>query len=917
MNPARSPVARRLSRLTGLSRVAVALACALTTSAGAQSLKHEKYSLPNGMTVILHEDHTLPVATVNIWYRVGAKNEPKGRSGFAHLFEHLMFMGTKRVPDNQFDVLMETGGGANNASTSLDRTNYYSWGPSSLLPTLLWLDADRLEDMGREMTSEKVDKQRDVVRNERRQTTENAPYGKADDEQYQLMFPESHPYHNGVIGTHEDLEAANTQNVKDFFATFYAPGNASLVVAGDFDSKTIKPLIEKLYADLPRGNTPKDRAVEPAKLDRVIRSTVLDKVQIPRISFVYHSPAAYKDGDAEMNLAASILAQGQSSRLYQRLVLGEQLAVDVSAFQDANLLGSLFRVDVSAKPGTDLAKIEAIVDEELAKFCKNGPTPDELAERKASTEFRTLASLQSVQARADRLNEYEFYFGEPDALQRDLDRYRKATPQTIAAWANKVITPSARLVQIVLPESGERADSARDTRPSDFKPAGFTPPAPTRFTLSNGLKVELWQRSDLPLVSAEMVFHDGKLLDPAYRPGRASIVAEMLGEGTTTEATGDGPKFAAAMQKLGASFNANVSKQSLTVGVSGLTSTFEESSKLWADAIMHPKFAATDFDRVTKLRIEDIKQADEEPAQVAGKVGQKLLFGDLAAMGTPADGTVASIGALKHADLASVHGSVVRPDNATLFIAGDLSPDKARTLLEKHFGTWKAGSIGGGFTVIDLPKDQPMRVVVVDRPGAPQTIVRFLAPSVAASDPSRVGLRLMSTILGGSFTSRLNQNLRERNGYTYGARCSFTHTANTGWFGAGAAVQSEVTGKALKEFLNEFNAIRSNTITAAELTKARETLRTEAARQFSTLGGFVSTAESLLEDGLGWDSIAHDMDAMEKVSLEELNELARKAIRLDKGVLVLVGDKKLIEEQIKDLGLPAPTEVDVEGRPVK
>ncbi|MCC6229548.1 MAG: insulinase family protein [Phycisphaerales bacterium] len=911
MNLGFSRVARRVSR------VAVVLASALATSAGAQSLKHEKYALPNGMTVILHEDHTLPVATVNIWYRVGAKNEPKGRSGFAHLFEHLMFMGTKRVPDNQFDVLMETGGGANNASTSLDRTNYYSWGPSSLLPTLLWLDADRLEDMGREMTPDKVDKQRDVVRNERRQTTENVPYGKADDAQYQWMFPESHPYHNGVIGTHQDLEAANSQNVKDFFATFYAPGNASLVVAGDFDSKAIKPLIEKLYADLPRGNTPKDRAVEPARLDRVIRDTVLDKVQLPRISFVYHSPAAYKDGDAEMTLAASILAQGQSSRLYKRLVLGEQIAVDVSAFQDANLLGSLFRVDVSAKPGADLARIEAIVDEEMARFCKEGPTADELAERKASTEFRMLSAMQSVQARADRLNEYEFYFGEPDALQRDLDRYRKATPQTVASWSTKVITPNARLVQIVLPESGARAANGRDGRPADFKPAGFTPPAPTKFTLSNGLKVELWQRPDLPLVTAAVVFHDGKMLDPADRAGRASIVAEMLGEGTTSEATGDGPKFAAAMQKLGASFNANVSKESLIVSVSGLTSTFEQSSKLWADAIMHPKFEPKDFERVTKLRIEDLKQADEEPGQVAGKVGQKLLFGDTAAMGTPADGTVASIGTLSHADLASVHGAVVRPDLATLFIAGDLSADKAKAILEKHFAGWKAGSIGGGFTAIDLPKDAAMRVAIVDRPGAPQTMIRFLAPSVAASDPSRVGLRLMSTILGGSFTSRLNQNLRERNGYTYGARCSFTHTAQTGWFGAGAAVQSEVTGKALKEFLNEFNAIRSNTITAAELTKARETLRTEAARQFSTLGGFVSAAESLLEDGMGWDSIAKDMDAMEKVSLDQLNELASRALRLDKGVLVLVGDKKLIEEQIKDLGLPAPTEVDVEGRPVK
>lgn len=901
-----------------MSRVAAGLACALAAGAGAQTLKNEKYTLPNGMTVILHEDHTLPVATVNIWYRVGAKNEPKGRSGFAHLFEHLMFMGTKRVPGNDFDVLMETGGGANNASTSLDRTNYFSWGPSSLLPTLLWLDADRLEDMGREMTSEKVDKQREVVRNERRQTTENVPYGKADDAQYQLMYPESHPYHNGVIGTHEDLEAANAQNVKDFFATFYTPGNASLVVAGDFDPGVIKPLIRALFADLPRGNTPKDRAAPMVTLDHVIRSTVMDKVQLPRLSFVYHSPAAYKEGDAEMTLAGQILAGGPSSRLYRRLVLGDQLAVDVSAFQDANLLGSLFRVDVMAKPGSDLARIESIVDEELSRFAKDGPTPDELAERKAAIEFRTLSSLQSVQARADRLNEYEFYFGDPDSLQRDLDRSRKATPGSVAAWSTRVITPNARLVQIVLPESGDRPASARDSRPSDFKPAEFTPPTPTSFTLSNGLNVELWERPGLPLVWASMVFHNGKLLDPPDRAGRASIVAEMLGEGTMTEATGDGPKFAAAMQKLGASFDASVTKESLIVRVSGLAGTFEQAAELWADAIMHPRFAAADFERVTRLRAEDLKQADQEPTQVAVKVSTKLLFGDSAAMGTPADGTVASIGTLSHADLAEVHRALVTPRLATLLVAGDLSPEKAKAILEKVFASWKdEPTQNAPATAAETPQDGPMRVVIVDRPGAPQTMVRFLAPSVAASDPSRVGLRLISTILGGSFTSRLNQNLREKHGYTYGARCGFTHTATTGWFGAGAAVQSEVTGKALREFLNEFNSIRSNTITAAELTKARETLRTEAARQFSTLGGFVSTAESLMEDALPWDSIARDMDAMEKTSLAQLNELAGRSLLLDKGVLVLVGDKALIEDQIKDLGLPAPIEVDSEGRAVK
>lgn len=313
--------------------VGCAFVFAAGSSAAGQDVKCEKYSLPNGMTVILHEDHSLPTVTINTWFRVGAQDEPPGRSGFAHLFEHLMFMGTARVPGNDFDVLMETGGGANNASTDLHRTNYFSWGPSSLLPTLLWLDADRLEDMGLQMNADKVNKQRDVVRNELRQSVENAPYGKANEMVNKLLFPPSHPYYTGVIGTHEDLEAANVTNVKDFFSTFYVPNNASLVVAGDFKSDEIKPLVASLFGTLPAGQHVTRKYTLPTepiavKLGEIRRFTCIDKVELPKVQFNYSSPRAYTAGDAEMTLAGSILASGKSSRLYTRLIIKEGLARD-------------------------------------------------------------------------------------------------------------------------------------------------------------------------------------------------------------------------------------------------------------------------------------------------------------------------------------------------------------------------------------------------------------------------------------------------------------------------------------------------------------------------------------------------------------------------------------------------------------
>jgi zinc protease len=431
--------------------IAAAIAC-VAPGAIAQSVKFEKYKLDNGMTVILHEDHALPVVTINTWYYVGAKEESPHRSGFAHLFEHLMFMGTDRVPNGQFDQIMEGGGGANNASTEFDRTNYFSNGPASLLPTLLWLDADRLEDLGRTMTQEKLDRQREVVLNERRQSYENAPYGKSELLITSKMFPEGHPYHNEVIGTREDIEQAQVNDVKDFFASFYVPNNASLVIAGDFDPAKIKPLVAKLFGTLPKAKDPAHKTAPLVKLDTVLRETAHDKVQLPKVCFAYHSPAKFADGDAEMDLLGAVMSQGKSSRLYKRLVMDEKLANDVAAYQNSAKLQSVFRIDITTNPDADLDKVEKIVDEEVGRVLSDGVTAKELDQRTATVELRKLSQLQSIGAKADRLNEYEFYFGSPDGFKRDLDRYRNATPESVHGWAKKVLTPAARLIVRVLPE---------------------------------------------------------------------------------------------------------------------------------------------------------------------------------------------------------------------------------------------------------------------------------------------------------------------------------------------------------------------------------------------------------------------------------------------------------------------------------
>ncbi len=901
-------------RMMTRATLALLMGLAVLTAAG-QDIKVEKFTLDNGMTVILHEDHSVPIACINTWYRVGALDEPPGRTGFAHLFEHLMFMGTKRVPGNKFDVLMETGGGANNASTDLYRTNYFSWGPSKLLPTLLWLDADRLEDMGLNMTQEKLDKQRDVVRNELRQTVENAPYGKADVIMYQLMYPPDHPYHNEVIGTHEDLEAASVENVRDFFANFYVPNNASLVVAGDFDSAEIKPLVQRLFGTLQRGGDIKRRTPAPPHLDRVVRWSTIDKVQLPKITMAWHSPPAYTGGDAELSLGASVLAQGKTSRLYQRLVVQEKIAAEVSARQQSAAAGSLFTVEVMAKPDADLDRVEKLIDEEIAKLGKDGPTTAELDERRAQIELRLVSSVENLLGRADRLNEYEYFWGEPNSFQRDLERYRKIDGDAVKRWLSETLNPSARAIVRVYPENPQRPDSPRDKQPVELAAKAFTPPPPQTFTLSNGIPVEFWSRRELPLVAVTLLVKPGGAIDTPETAGVGSLAIEMLDEGAGDR---DALQFSQAMQSLGATFRAGADTESITISLTTLRRNLDAAAALWTDAIRRPRFDAKDWERVKGLHIDDLEQAREEPNAIAANVGDRLLYGDRNPYAWPVDGTLKTVQPITLEQAKAAYASLVRPDRATLLVAGDLSMDEAKAMLEKSLGDWKAPPGGGVASTPDysIPTTSGLRLAIVDRPEAVQTTVRFTMPGVKASDPRNVPLRLLNTVLGGSFTSRLNQNLREDKGYTYGARSRYAMEPSTGNFTAGAAVRADATGPSLKEFFVELKRTREGDLSDQESGKAKESMRYSLTQTFEGLRGLVGVATGLAASGQPFETIAQQFAAIDKATTADLNALAKTAIPLEQCVLVLVGDRKLILDQIKDLGLPAPQFYDADGNPV-
>lgn len=882
----------------------------------AQSLSYEKYELPNGMTVILHQDDSLPVACINTWYYVGSKDEKARRSGFAHLFEHLMFMGTERVPGNEFDTRMEAGGGWNNASTSQDRTNYFSMGPSELLPTLLWLDADRLEALGENMTQEKLDKQRDVVRNERRQSYENRPYGNAELRIQGLMYPKGHPYHIPVIGTHEDLEAATVKDVKDFFAEYYVPSNASLVVAGQFDPEVIKPLVAEIFGTLPRGNDVVHASADPVRLSHVIRHTETDDVQFEKVYMAYHSPATFAPGDAEMDLIGEILSSGVSSRLYQALVYENDLAVDVSAYQMSSLLGSLFLIEATAKPGVELAELETAIDGVLSKLQDEGPSAEELTRQQAQFEFAMVSRLQSVLAKADLLNRYEYHFGEPDSLERDLNRYRNATPTSIRDWARKVFTPDARLIMHVVPELKTPETNPRDAEPKLASAGEFVVPAPNEFALSNGIRVYHWQRDELPLVQLSAMIPYGTISDPPAEAGLTSLAVDMLDEGA-----GDlgAIEFANALDQLGASFGAGADLETTTASLSVLSRNFEEALQLFADALERPRLDQKEWERVHRLHLERLKQLLDRPTYVAAICSMRQFFGDGHPYARPRLGTEETAKSISLGDARSHLARLVTPENVTLLIAGDISKDKAEQSLERALGEWKAPAATAPLETppVSTPATKDFRVAIVDKPGAVQTVVRFTMPGAPYSDSRRTKADLMNTILGGSFTSRLNQNLREDKGYTYGARSSFSWEPSGGYLTASSSVLAETTGASVREFLAEFRNLRSGTITDEEVQKTRKSNRSDRVESFQGLGGVLGVATTLLRNGLPFSALGDELKQIASADRDELNELAKTMVQTDRALLVLVGDRKLIEEQIGELNLPKPTFYDVSGNEIK
>ncbi len=715
-----------------------------------------------------------------------------------------------------------------------------------------------------------------------------------------------------LIAASEHVTAATVEDVKKFFADYYVPSNASLVVAGDFDPAKIKPLIQSLFGTLPRGSDVVHASAKPVKLESVKRLTMTDTVQFARTTMVYHSPARFAPGDAEMDLVADVLTNGISSRLYQKLIYQDQLAVNVRAYQDSMSLGSLFNVVATAKPSVSLDAIENAIDAVVAKFIADGPSAEELRRQKEQFEYGAVSQLESLLAKADQLNGYQFFFDEPNSFKPDMDRYRGAIPDDLQRWAKEVLTPDARLILRVIPETKVAEINPRDTKPTLGKGGEFNPSEPNMMKLSNGVSVYHWHRPELPLTKVHLLLKGGAALDGSEKAGLASLTADMLTEGAKER---NAMEYSDALDMLGASVNAWCSYENTNVYLSVLTRNIGPALDLFADAVLRPQFEQKEWDRVHRLHVEGLKQRLDRPGYVSRVVSMATYFGDRHPYSRPVGGTLKTAKSIALADVQQRHKQLYNPGRAAILVAGDISADEVKAKLELAFGGWSDSgeAISGDGAAYPKPASDALKVVVVDRPDAVQTVIQFTMPGPVYADPNRLKYELLSTVLGGTFTSRLNQNLREEHGYTYGARSRFSMGPKVGQFSASSSVRTDVTGAAIREFLKEFEGIRGGNVSKVESLKARKSKRQSLVDSFEGTSGVLSVGSRLLSLNRPFSDIGRDLQAIKDIDADDLNGLAYQAVPLEKGVLVLVGDKGEILKQIEGIDLPKPIEVTMEN----
>ncbi|PKP89835.1 MAG: peptidase M16 [Alphaproteobacteria bacterium HGW-Alphaproteobacteria-16] len=885
-------------------------------------IPYEQFVLKNGLRVVVHTDRKAPVVGVAVWYDVGSKHEPKGKTGFAHLFEHLMFNGSENSPGEFFEPLKEVGATDYNGTTNADRTNYFQTVPRAALERALFLESDRMGYLLGAVTQAKLDEQRGVVQNEKRQG-DTQPYGLLRYKISEGLFPEGHPYHHSTIGSMADLDAASLDDVKNWFRQFYGPNNAVLVLAGDIDVATAKPLVEKYFGEIARGPKTQEPKIDVPTLAAPKSEVMKDRVAVTRIYRMWAVPGMRDADSTVLDVATGVLGGLASSRLDNILVKQEKLAVSVSAFNQSLAQAGMVLIAADVRPGVDPAVAGARLDAIIADYLKNGPTQDELNRyktRTAASRIRGLESVGGFGGKAVTLASGALYMNDPGYYKKQLAQLAAVTPQqardVAAKWLSRPVysltiepgareayeeaTPAAKTPAVAeAPVKGTRGalPEVAEVKDIDF-------PTVTRTKLSNGIELVYAQRDAVPVTQAVITFDAGTASDVADALGTEGMALTLMEEGTKTR---DSIAIAEAQERLGAGIGVSSSADRATISLQTPSPNLAGSLELMADITRNPSFPPAELERVRGQTLARIQQIKANPTGLALMAMPPLLYGKNSPYAKTAaiGGDEAAVKSVTRDDLVGYYNAWIRPEKAKIFVVSDRPLTEIKGAFEARFGDWKGTGTPGVKTFADKPQQAAPKIVLIDRPDSPQSLIYAaqMTPVDPYADPIPLGTA--SEVLGGDFLSRINMNLREDKAWSYGARGGVARMEHAVPFTISAPVQADRTGDAIAEIKREVrDYLGEKGVTKLEFDRSVISSVRKMAGQYETAGavlGAMQTNDFMRRPDDYQDHLAKKYRAL---TMAQVDAAARGAIDPNRFIWVVVGDASKVRTQLDSLGLP-------------
>ena len=886
------------------------------------SIDFKKVTLSNGLDVILSQDRSLPVTAVNVWYHVGSKNEEPGKTGFAHLFEHVMFEGSKHHDASYFEPLQKVGANLN-GSTTPDRTNYWENVPSNHLELALWLESDRMGYLLEVLTERKLDVQRDVVKNERRQNYENRPYGMAPMLMQPALFPAPHPYNWTTIGSPEDLDNASLDDIKSFFRRFYTPNNASLAIVGDFDVDEALEKVERYFGDIPSGAEVNRTGRMDTTLTGAVDMETHDRVQLPRLYLVWPTVPGFTSDQPALDLVGAILGDGRSSRLYRSLVYDARSAREVRVYHHPQEIAGEFMVQATANPGHSLEELEREILSQIDDISGGGVDERELERAKNRVQASHVFQLErfgGFSGRADQLNYYNIMAGDAGFINRDMDRYNAVTLEDIRRVAGMLSDARVRLA--IQPEEQRKTVPSpvdRSATPAASAQPAFTAPTPNRAKLDNGLNVLHVEKRGLPTVVFGLIVRSGAVSDPADRAGLAHLTTTMLPEGTASRTSA---QISGEVEFLGSHLRASASREHIVLMSDGLSSTWRDALNILGDVAQNAEFPVHELERVRANLMTDLRRVSDNPATISARATRGVMFGPGTPYGHPLTGVESSVEQASADDLKVFFGANFRPGNSTFIIVGDLSLDEAIEAANETFGEWRAGSEQvSAQTQVTLPEPSETTIFLADKPGAAQSVVRSGHLTIPRKDPRFMSLNVFNYIFGGQFGARLNMNLRQDKGYSYGYMSSVEWNLGPSMLVAGGGVQTAVTKETVIETLKEFEEITGASetvrpVTETEYRDAIDGIMRSIPSQFETQYQIISQLTRIVTFDLPDDYFAQFPQRLTKTTLEDVRNAGSELLDVGHLNIVIAGDAAEIESGLSELGLPV-VPIDYEGRVTK